>query len=293
MDRYKASRYFPDRKFPLVCLRYHRHGAIPVHHHEFHELVVILAGRGMHVTDGVPSPIEAGDVFLIRKGTPHEYRDPSRLELVNILFDSRRLRLPLDRLADSPGYHMLFHVEPSIRQIKRSRHRLRLPPNALSEAAGLIARLQKELDGKTPGYRFSAIAYFMNLIDFLARHYFSDPQARHEPHRKMSEVLGFIEEHVAESIRLKTLTRVAGMSKSALAREFHTVMGCSPIEHVIRVRIVRAAELLRHPGARVTETAFACGFADSNYFARRFRKIMGVSPSHYRISDGQPRGVRP
>jgi AraC-like DNA-binding protein len=98
----------------------------------------------------------------------------------------------------------------------------------------------------------------------------------------MSEVLSYIEEHYREPVRMKTLTRLAGMSESTLARAFHKVMGCSPIDHVIRVRIGHAAELLRRSDMRITEAAFECGFTDSNYFARQFRKVMGVSPRQHR-----------
>lgn len=286
MKRLATSDVFPDRGFPLSCLRHERHAATELHSHDFHELVVILGGHGRHVTEGRSYPIQAGDVFLIRGDMAHGYADTDRMALVNILFDPRRLRLPMAGLADVPGYHALFRVEPGMRQASRFRHRLQLPPDALTEAAELIARLEHELKRKAPGYRFAAVTHLMSLIGFLARRYFKTPRADKRPLRKMSEVLSFIEAHYPEPIRMSRLTRLAGMSESTLTRAFHTVLGCSPIEHVIRVRIARAAELLRRSGARVTDAAFECGFADSNYFARQFRRVMGVSPREYRIPGG-------
>lgn len=282
MLRLTASKVFHDHGFPLSCLRHERHGATDLHSHDFHELVVILGGHGRHVTEAGNYPIQAGDVFLIRGDLAHGYADTDRMALVNILFDPRRLRLPTAGLADVPGYHALFRVEPRMRQADQFRHRLRLPPGDLAEAAEMIARLTNELDRKTPGYRFAAVTHLMSLIGFLARGYFRTPRADRRPLRKMSEVLSFIDTHYQEPVTMERLTQLAGMSESTLTRAFHKIMGCSPIEHVIRVRIGRAADLLRRSGMRVTEAAFESGFADSNYFTRQFRKVMGVSPREYR-----------
>jgi AraC family L-rhamnose operon transcriptional activator RhaR/AraC family L-rhamnose operon regulatory protein RhaS len=273
---------FPDRGFPLSCLRQERHAATKLHAHDFHELVVILGGHGRHVTEDRNYPIQAGDVFLIRGDMAHGYADTDRMALVNILFDPRRLRLPMAGLADVPGYHALFRVEPRMRQTDQFRHRLQLSPAALAEAAEIIALLTRELERKAPGYRFSSVTHLMKLIGFLSRRYFETPRVEQQPMRKMSEVLSYIEEHYREPVRMKTLARLAGMSDSTLTRAFHKVMGCSPIDHVIHVRIGRAAELLRRSNMRVTEAAFESGFTDSNYFARQFRRVMGVSPRQHR-----------
>jgi AraC-like DNA-binding protein len=72
------------------------------------------------------------------------------------------------------------------------------------------------------------------------------------------------------------------MSESTLMRTFQRVMKRSPIDHVIRVRVSRACDLLRQPEARITEVAFETGFQDSNYFARQFKKIAGVTPREFR-----------
>jgi len=41
-------------------------------------------------------------------------------------------------------------------------------------------------------------------------------------------------------------------------------------------------ELLRSSELTVTEIAFDAGFSDSNYFARKFRQVVGTTPSAYR-----------
>jgi len=280
--RFKSATCFSDNTFPLACGRIEDHMALGIHTHEFHEMVVILKGHGRHVTEREEYPIEAGDVFLLRANMAHGYKDTDRMTIVNILFDPKRLALPMDFLRDLPGYHALFQVEPRLRAYNRFRNRLHLSEEQLAETAGIIARLQQELKRKMPGYRFQAGAHLMSLIAFVSRCYSRSERHTDRPLIRMGEALSFIEQHYREPITVRQLTHIARMSESSLMRAFRRVLSRSPIEHVIRVRVLKAAELLRRGDVRVTEAAFNCGFSDSNYFSRQFRQVMGVGPRDYR-----------
>ena len=278
----RSRRVFKDPDFPLACMRLVDHGATAVHGHDFHELVLILAGSGRHIMDGVEYPIAAGDVFVVRGAMRHGYRRTDRVTLVNILYHPRRLGLPLHTLRDTPGYNALFRVEPRLPPPQRCRNRFRLSEEALAEATGLVFRLEEELRAKRPGYRGLACAHLMHLIGFLARAYSETANPLAPPLRKMGEVLSYIEGHLHEPLSVRDLTRVAGMSESSLLRAFRRILGRSPLEYVIRARILRAADLLRRGDVRVTEAAFACGFNDSNYFSRQFRRHTGMTPRAWR-----------
>jgi len=227
--------------------------------------------------------VAAGDVFLIRGQMAHGYAGTENLSLVNVLFEPRRLRLPMADLAGLPGYHALFRVEPGLRNREGFTGRLRLPADDLATAAEIIAEMEDEIERRAPGWKFMACTHLMRLIGFLSRRYSQTDRPESQPLLRMGRVLSYIEEHFNEPIRMRHLTKIAGMSESTLARLFHRVMGRPPMDHVIRVRVARAAELLSSGDLRVTEAAFKCGFNDSNYFSRQFRKVMGVSPREYRL----------
>jgi AraC-like DNA-binding protein len=263
-------------------MRVDNHRATNIHRHDFYELVVILAGRGRHITDREEYTLEAGDVFLLRGNMAHGYADTEHMTLVNLLFDPDRLALPMPLLRDLPGYHALFRIEPRLRIYDRLRNRLRLQTEELTEVAGMIGRLQHELTRKAPGYRFQACAHLMHLIGFVSRCYSHSGRNAERPFLRLGEVLSYIELHYRNPITIGQLTSIAHVSESSLMRQFRRVLSRSPIEHVIRVRVLKAAELLQRGDVRVTEAAFACGFTDSNYFSRQFRRIMGASPREYR-----------
>lgn len=280
-SKLKASKFFHDESFPLAVLRLENHGDLGLHQHEFHELVIIMTGHGRHLTNSESYPIDAGDVFLIRGNMTHGYSQTENMTLVNVLFEPRRLGLPLNLLRDLPGFHALFRVEPRLRNKDLSRERLHLNEEEQTEAAGLLLQLQQELEQRPPGFKFMAFAHLMRLTGFLSRCYAHEPRIQNRMIMRLGKVMSHIEQNYCEPITINRLTRIAAMSESTLSRAFHRMLGRSPIEQVIRVRVLRASELLAQ-GERVTEAAFACGFNDSNYFSRQFRRIMRQTPRAFR-----------
>ena len=91
--------------------------------------------------------------------------------------------------------------------------------------------------------------------------------------------------HYAEEIELDDLAGMAHMSKRSFLRTFQAATGESPIAYLIQIRVNRAADRLRATGDSVTEVAFAVGFRDSNYFARQFRRVTGLTPRAYRAAN--------
>ncbi|MCG3147372.1 MAG: HTH-type transcriptional activator RhaR [Verrucomicrobiae bacterium] len=283
---------FKDHGFPLATWRVTDHPLFPLlHRHEFYELVLITHGRGRHRSENDEYPITAGDVFLLHGNMLHGYADVHQLNLVNIGFQPRELGLPLANLADLPGYQLLFHIEPRLRQQNRFRDRLHLTPEQLLEAERLVALLEHELAARAPGYRFAAQACLMQLIAYLARCNTTACHPTNGNGTRLGAVLTYLEKHYREPISMTQLIAVAGMSESTLARSFQRVFHHAPIEYLIRLRIQKACELLADPGARITEIALACGFNDSNYFARQFRRVLECSPSEYRQALSEPTRV--
>ena len=74
------------------------------------------------------------------------------------------------------------------------------------------------------------------------------------------------------------------MSPRHFQRVFRQCTNESPVEYLLNVRVRHAAGMLRDTDRPVTEIAYDCGFADSNYFARCFRKVMNATPKQYRQS---------
>jgi AraC-like DNA-binding protein/mannose-6-phosphate isomerase-like protein (cupin superfamily) len=279
IPRLKAHEVFADPTLQLRVMRVPAQGpGAEPHAHEFEELVVIVGGRGTHRIGDEEYPIEMGEVFVVLRGMSHHYPAVRGLSLINILYDPRRFRLPRADLGTLPGYHALFEIEPRLRQRERFKNRLKLPVEELGQFLNIVAEIERELTERSPGYRFMATAHFERLLGFISRSYanVSKPVAR--PVTQISEVLAYLESHYADPLTVEDLARVAGMSPTSLFRFFKEIMGRSPIDYLIHLRIDKAGQLLRRGGLRVGEVSGAVGFNDSNYFARQFRRITGRSP---------------
>jgi AraC family transcriptional regulator len=100
--------------------------------------------------------------------------------------------------------------------------------------------------------------------------------------RQQRRIAEFIEENLAEDLRLATLARFAGLSSYHFARAFKQSFGVPPHRYHTGRRIERAKTLLQGSSRSVTEVALAVGFAETSSFSAAFRKFTGVAPSDYR-----------
>jgi transcriptional regulator GlxA family with amidase domain len=130
--------------------------------------------------------------------------------------------------------------------------------------------------------RSSLFAYLLGLMIFLSREYAKIKTPNGRALLRLGELIGLLERHYARRWRLGDLASAAHMSESSLLATFRQATGQSPIDYLIRLRIQRAAELLRHGSQSISEVAFSVGFEDSNYFSRQFRKTMRTAPRDYR-----------
>ncbi|MFA6816199.1 MAG: AraC family ligand binding domain-containing protein, partial [Lentisphaeria bacterium] len=75
-----------------------------IHMHQFMEIVIILANSRVHETEFSETDISSGDVLVIPKNGYHRYAKVHNLELMNLLFDSENLPMPLIDLYKLPDY---------------------------------------------------------------------------------------------------------------------------------------------------------------------------------------------
>ena len=153
---FSISDFFSDPALPLAVHRRAAQRPKELHTHGFSELVLVLGGKAVHFTEEDEHPISTGDVFVIQGELAHGYRDSENLSLINLMFDEKRLNLPVADLRSMPGYHALFTLEPQYRRRHRFASRLRLNDGQLAQAAALAGLLEIEAKEKKAGYIFSS-----------------------------------------------------------------------------------------------------------------------------------------
>jgi AraC family transcriptional regulator len=103
--------------------------------------------------------------------------------------------------------------------------------------------------------------------------------------RRIGEALRYIELNAADALDLDTLASVAVMSKYHFLRTFRHMVGMTPYQFLLGVRMRRAAVRLATSSAPVSAIAFDTGFGDLSTFNGRFRETFGMSPTAFRSSE--------
>ncbi|MFB9279034.1 helix-turn-helix domain-containing protein [Cohnella cellulosilytica] len=93
----------------------------------------------------------------------------------------------------------------------------------------------------------------------------------------------YIEEHLAEPVSLEQVARHVHLHPNYLVRYFNKQFGVSPLKYLNRRRMQKARELLSSTSLSVKEVAERVGYADTNHFAKAFRRENSCSPTEYRL----------
>jgi AraC family transcriptional regulator len=104
-----------------------------------------------------------------------------------------------------------------------------------------------------------------------------------EDHReRIARSIGHLEAHLDEPLDVGSLARIACISEFHFHRVFRAIVGESAMSHVRRLRLERAARLLRTSDRKVIEIALEAGFDAHEAFTRAFAAHFGLAPSDYR-----------
>lgn len=94
----------------------------------------------------------------------------------------------------------------------------------------------------------------------------------------VKKVLLYIREHFHERITLDVLAKHALIDKYTLCKIFKTYTGQTVFENIHACRCAAAADYIAS-GKTVGEAARLCGFENSSFFTKTFKRYMGTLPS--------------
>jgi AraC family transcriptional regulator len=99
---------------------------------------------------------------------------------------------------------------------------------------------------------------------------------------RIDRVTDYVHHHLDESPSLTELARIACFSSFHFHRIFTAVTGESVNFFTNRLRLEKAARLLKYGNHSATDIALDCGFSSSSTFSRSFKQYFGLSPREYR-----------
>jgi AraC family transcriptional regulator len=147
------------------------------------------------------------------------------------------------------------------------------------ELLGLGRRIVEQL---ALGDAFAGLSAQGLTMEALALAAHGLDQRTHNEPAWLRRVRDFLHEDPTREMTLDQLAAIAGRHPVHLARTFRTVHECTIGDYVRRLRVERAADLLRATRRPLLDIALECGFAGAAQFSRSFRAVHATTPTAWR-----------
>lgn len=100
--------------------------------------------------------------------------------------------------------------------------------------------------------------------------------------RNIAKVVSYIRDHACEGINVKDVLRHNPQSRRLLEARFKAILGHSPHDEILNIRIARVKKLLVESDLNMERISELSGFTYVEYLSVAFKRLVGVAPSVYR-----------
>jgi AraC-like DNA-binding protein/mannose-6-phosphate isomerase-like protein (cupin superfamily) len=258
------------------------------HRHPFHQVLYYSRGRGLQHLGDQRRPIVPGSICFIAAGVAHSFLGSGPRPATCLALD-----FELESITPRPHHDDDAAVlANALRAGEREVFPLSL--RFQQQVQACMRRINRETEARQTGYTTAVQGMLLELLAlFLRATRRTTAFARSHapsPWRNLDVVRRAValaddrgDEVEPESPTLAKAARAVGVSPNHLNRLLRQQTGLTFRQLLIQRRIEAAKTLLRTGDAPCTEIAMTCGFGDSNYFARLFRRKTGLSPSEFRL----------
>jgi transcriptional regulator GlxA family with amidase domain len=95
---------------------------------------------------------------------------------------------------------------------------------------------------------------------------------------KLQEIVTLMETNLEEPIDLDQLAMYVDVSRRQLERLFQKYLHCSPSRYYLKLRLIRARQLLKQTAISIIEVGSVCGFVSTPHFSKCYREYFGIPP---------------
>lgn len=268
LTRQLARHPLTKHLYPLAYGHYvdaYGHQAERINHTDF-LFIFCHRGQGWFRTEHAQGKLNAGQLLLLPAGEAHAYAASTEQpwSIYWSHFQGQAASNCMDFLELSPSqplltlsrWRELIPVVTDLLNLQTQRHQF----TAAVVAASLLQRIVAELP------RLTATAQAPTGFDLLALERFMIDNS----HRDLD---------------LDDFAQFAGLSRFHFSKKFKQFTGSSPMRYFNQIRVKIACQLLDTTTDTIRQIASHLGFEDPYYFSRLFKKMMGVSPQHYRSTN--------
>ncbi|MCF0055900.1 AraC family transcriptional regulator [Dyadobacter sp. CY356] len=230
------------------------------------QLVYISRGQGIFEADGVkPTMIEAGTAFLLFPGVWHRYRPSEQTGWEEFWVGFK-------------GSYADYLMEQSCFQSDKPLIQIGFNSELLQVLTHLVDTVRFSSD--SCGTLSSCLT-----IQVLALLYASAIMKNPEQSQRYQLILHAkfrIQEYEQSNMDLEELAKELNVSYVWFRKEFKRIVGTSPGQYHLSLRIKRARQLLSETDLSIGNISDQLGFDSDFHFSKIFKQKVGFSPANYR-----------
>ncbi len=252
---------------------------IPWHWHEEIEIAYVKKGSLRLQIPSKSYYLKKGNCIIINSNIPHYAAADPWCELHSLVFSpkliignsdsvfAKKYMLPL---ISCPSFGEYLLKEKSDQEIIH---------NFISAFEALAYDI--------PGFEFIVRNKLSNMCFYLYRQFeheiVTGDKAFNQDNVRICKMLDFIHNNFPNDLTLTEIARVADVGERECLRCFQRTIQLSPIQYLLKYRIMQAAALLlNNPAGSISEISIVCGFDSPSNFSKMFRRFYNCTPREYR-----------
>ena len=208
---------------------------------------------------------DQGDVLYVPAGGWNNPQWQAPATTLSILFGKQQL-----------GFSLLHWNGIDVRNLTKQ-HVARRGPRIGSLLLQTLHEMQMQPHEQQPA-RLIIASLLSHCVDLLG----SQIQTASRSQALFEAIRVYIDEHYATPLTRESVAQAFYISPNYLSHLFQKTGAIGFNEYLNHTRLEHAKTLLKGYELKIKEVAHTCGFVDSNYFCRLFRKNTERSPSEYR-----------
>lgn len=251
----------------------------PLHRTRHLVLVLVYAGAVELYTTAGMQLLTPGDICILPPGTLHAFHT------IDLQTRYTYLSLQSELFSfSSSHYFCKAFLLPLERGILKPPQLLRPGDKPYDEIHSQLQQLQADKEG-SDGYPMELLRIAINICAALYPYCSRTENQEVSPpdgHAVSEKCLTYIQNHYRQKITLQELAAHVHLHPNYLCALFREQTGKTVFEQLTWVRIHEASKLLRSTDLTISQISAQCGFQDSGFFAKKFRLLLGRTPTAYR-----------
>ncbi len=249
------------------------------HWHEEIEIVYIESGQMRLKMPSVSFLLEKGDCMVINSNILHYAAAVTEYKLRSLVFS------PTLITGNEDSIFAQKYMQPLLTCNSFSHYLIKAGSN--KNVTVWFNCAFEALAQDCYGYEFTVRENLSRICLFLYGEFHPQADTQNIPLTKdnlrIRKMLAYIHKNFADDISLSEISNAANISERESLRCFRKTIQLSPIQYLLKYRVMQGAEiLLKNPTDSISEIAALCGFDSSSNFAKTFKRFYNCTPREYR-----------